>query len=938
MQKFNNDIYLTERTKLLEGVLCQSITFTNYLSSNDYLNAEQSALSYFSKSNGADEGTTQFFSNLYKNPLKINDSITAISINDLWESYRSAENLEGFSLTNASAKIVCDGVTTNLSLDQSVELYPKSSLQISYEFEYRYTSSPLGSDIDISVIYTFSVLQNQYPLKPYTITDCICRCLELAEPLLFGETPRYTLQGVTYSFDAEGQTLVRDIAEGSQAAKYNKIFAPDFSMTQCTLREQLKIIGGYIHAEPRLGYDPDGTGLNYEENTIFFEEYGQETETNLGENGYIYRGIAQSLNDYCTNVTTDVANVVNTLNNSDGVITDPGKGVSRTLRTESINIMLTQTEGNAEIYTQFPVYSIEKVECGIFDPNGAELVPLKDITPYIFEAHAYNSILSSYGGAYPYSKSYALYYTQGQRNIKGLFFKADEGGSGNIDYLKNFAITNILTAVTGANQKDNITNYWDGLTFRVTYTPIYSSKFSHGKSEMQEGNHQYTAIYSQAENLIETTYYGENIKGVAERMGNAQETRTYILPNASLIPKTGQRLGEFVITSVSSQYFHNYVACTVSLTKRFNRISQYVGIKSQKRISEVSEREAYARNILLKEYVVIGTKVPDTAKLIKDRRVLASSLVGGFTDKSPITMAVCGGTPKRYWEGPERDKNPVYPYGAVALPVVSSAFGNVMVFSWDYKDNYSAGTQLGKTNGANWVMDIPYSDYYGRFYWYDFSLTSDASVENQKAFADKPTSRANVFGFPQKTPNAPIRTSFVEQNVAKYHNPVLVRKDSREVLNFNYALEYITNREDLIIGSAIASKCTLVGTDMEHRTAKVYFFENHRFGKYPKTLAEVQEQAIYVLSIGQGNINEDLDNFDFSIPVIVDFSSWCIAYEPITITQLYSDEDGNTVEYPLTTGGEIVLACNNDVQYYREKGITTETIFISTTNSNLKGA
>jgi hypothetical protein len=427
-----------------------------------------------------------------------------------------------------------------------------------------------------------------------------------------------------------------------------------------------------------------------------------------------------------------------------------------------------------------------------------------------------------------------------------------------------------------------------------------------------------------------------------------------VFKDASYIPKTGQILstpnGDMVITAVTYQMFHTHVRCTVALTKEFNRISQYVGINSTKRVSEISEREAYSRDILLKEYVVVGDRQEDTAKLIRNKEVLIGAFVGGDTD-APINAVVAAGTPKKYWNG---EQTPIY-HNGVLLPVVSSAFGNAMVFSWNYKDNYSAGTQLtrnsyknadNETVKQNWIQDIPYCDYYGRFYWYDFSLSTNLDAEyikNARAVADGAVASINTFGYPHKTTNAPIRTSRVDKVkgiLIKYHNPVLIRKDSRETINVNYELEFVSNRNDLIIGSASASKCTLVGTDTERRTAKVFFFANHRFGKYPKTLAEVQEQATDVLSIGQANIakdeNENAIGFAFDI-IPIAFSSWCIAYEPTTVTTTYSNEDGETEEISTTIGGEIVLACNNSSAYYQEQNKTSETIYISTTNTNLKG-
>ena len=70
--------------------------------------------------------------------------------------------------------------------------------------------------------------------------------------------------------------------------------------------------------------------------------------------------------------------------------------------------------GNMVIATQYPVYSVSKLEYVYAD--GGEVKSL-DITPWLFEKSIYDTQLSSYEKQYPYSKVYGLYYTQGQKPL-----------------------------------------------------------------------------------------------------------------------------------------------------------------------------------------------------------------------------------------------------------------------------------------------------------------------------------------------------------------------------------------------------------------------------------------------------------------------------------------------------------------------------------------
>lgn len=456
--------------------------------------------------------------------------------------------------------------------------------------------------ITYTVHYPFAAIENHLPLAPYSITDCITRCLELAEPLQKGEIPRFRFEGVTYNASTGERNST--YTAGSQAERYDKVLAPPFTMTQCTLREQLKIIGGFIHAEPRL---TDGV--------ITFEPFcGNElaevtltdgTKTPLNQYPYAIRKKSQSINEYCTSVDTRAENLVNSIDKRKGSIIDPDGENYKSLRSETINARIE--ENNGEVVTAYPIYEIEKVMCGIAkrNPQNASdywvLAPV-DITDYIVEETAYGANLSSYSGSFPYSKAFAIYYTQGSPNIKGLFFKAPAV----IDNAyKDYSIVNILKQVTGAS---SINTTYALYSFQVTYKPIYNARFVHSKPYIDPDENERTLFYNQSENLIETSYYGENVKGAVARLGNAEQSLTYYFKDINNIPKAGQLFDDDnYISAVMVQVMPSYLKCTVTLSKDFNRLSEYIGVKSLKYLYEVNERAAYDRTILLKEYIVVGS-------------------------------------------------------------------------------------------------------------------------------------------------------------------------------------------------------------------------------------------------------------------------------------------------------------------------------------------
>lgn len=120
-----------------------------------------------------------------------------------------------------------------------------------------------------SFYYTFAVVENKNPLKKWSITDVINRTLDLAEPLRKGEKSRFKLQGMNWDGTIQPNT---------QADKFNKILAPQFSFTKQTLRECLQEVGKVVHGEPRLSIQKDEDGYFYE---VSYDMYASQEKSNL---------------------------------------------------------------------------------------------------------------------------------------------------------------------------------------------------------------------------------------------------------------------------------------------------------------------------------------------------------------------------------------------------------------------------------------------------------------------------------------------------------------------------------------------------------------------------------------------------------------------------------------------------------------------------------
>ncbi|MDE7329971.1 MAG: hypothetical protein K2N30_02585, partial [Clostridia bacterium] len=858
---YNHDLYLIEVTKIAECYVVDTLTFTNdagrsYTENAGYAIATKADGSEWGMAEGAIGNTYYHTAYAQNTDLEIksffwlvypNTSIYSFTITLIYPNGERREVDDKGSHSNRFW-------STNMVLNQ----------QGPYRLEYRHSG-------ELYMYYSFLVIENKLPLKKWTITDVINRTLDLAEPIRKGEKPRFKLNA-------------------EQAALFDKILAPEFAFTKQTLRECLQEVGGVVHGEPRLKPVKDEDGYYYE---VSYDMYAGQEVSGIYTRPYIKKTVGQLIDSYASHLDSNAENLVNQLDKYGGVIVEPYAGGAKSVRTESNYVRIE--EGNMIIATQYPIYSVQKLEFVAYIDGQWKFI---DITPWLFEKSIYDTQLSSYEKQYPYSKIYGLYYTQGQKNIGGLNFKVPNAKG---DAYENYAIVNIVRQATG-NKDYSLGNYPEN-SYRVTYTPFYNARVTQTKSYFKDFIRPAALIYNQQSNVIESRYYGENLKGAIVRLGTIEKSLTFNLYNIRLIPKAGQMYNkDYYISAVTVELLPTVIKCTIGLSKDFNRLSKYIGVSSVKRFSEISQTQAVERNTLYREYIVIGEKEePDTDCLMESvmLQLIAFTFKYPFTESyGPITNVTAWGTSyKGNLTG-----------SAVNLPVISSAFGNSISFSWKYEDNYSAGAisqyQQNDNVSGFFQNSCPYTDYYGKIYYYNFDL---------QLWGPQPE-KDTLLQIARDLPrgSVPTESSNIVSTIGKA--PFIMRKDNREALQVNFQIDFVTNFENLIIGSALASYCPAVrGTNMD-LNPKLYVFptELNKFTDHVEAFENVDLETMAAaeieVTVENGYFVVSADKFPAS------GKSWAIVTKQYPKpAERVEDEQGNEFDQEEVMGGDLLIGQNIEV-------------------------
>ena len=671
----------------------------------------------------------------------------------------------------------------------------------------------LGSYVNFQgLIAEILVTKNPVAKDPYTLEEVTLQLLDICETIRIGlDKSRYQLR----------------YQSAEQMTKFKKP-APEFRFSNGrSLFENLREIGRYVHAMPRIGHDT-ATGYDY----LFFDELGGTQYADLSKGCRQFGGTASfNVGDYTGGLDSMASNLVNLDDEADGSITEPFEGGYISMRTETETARIKEDTGF--IQTTYPIEKIISVQVGPFEFNG-NTYEGGEIRPYVFEKNEYD-ILSSFSGSYPTSKTYALYYTQGSPNIQGLWYKAQDNPGEVFNAMEDYSISNILTAVTGVTSGLFKSFDYKDLIFRVTYIPSVTARVRQHKPTY-DNVFPSVMVHNQSANKLAARAFGENLRGQLAMMSNVSKTVMYIFQRLEDVPKAGTLYDDdYYISSVAIRVWHDYVIAQIGLSKGYNELGGYVEINNAIRQFEIPGSED--RYTVLEEFCEIGAKSADDENLAltSNLRTEVFNAFGSQASGKDVSAAFV----KTY----DEDGNVIQGVPDIVLPVISLAIGNSLYFGFRFADNFGAGSQ-SEVGGTEYRSQkyVPYADqFYSQAHSIGFTLKYKPTI---------PTSLTGKIQAAHAFPEVDGITGGTDM-VSTGDHPILWHKDSADAGCFTYQLHFVTN-DDLIIGDGLAHHCAAVRNTPSTEPAYIYFYD-HRINQLTGTTDKENYLNVYAVKIDPSN-------------------------------------------------------------------------------------
>lgn len=859
IKRYTHNVSLCEEAKYLEKLICGAKTFSKP-KNGEMVDAETALAEKKVTEYQTSLGTSGIISDVeYPQAYwsEINHVYTTPSIGSEFtvRSYKTVfpgasygvgyQHTIYYSVSNGGAEVASGTITKTEDEIKLTALPDGAVITLEYKETYATTTGSVSYQKKTTYTFTIGVKESAAELirKPLTVFEVANRLVYTYEAHTMREEPEIRISGM--GVDWVGGDMVLRQADD--------IECPEMSFTSgASLKENLDQLGVILHAKVRM-----------KNKVVYFERLTKQEQSSLPKTE-IDGADSFTSEKYGGEVQTFAQNVVN-YNDGTGTVTNL---FAKTLRTEEGSVRIG--DNDSFISTEFPIEKIVKV---IFvevqeGDNGALIVTEKDITDKVVESTYYNT-LSSYSGTL--CKAQYIYYTQGQPNVKGLFFKASTLVSGT--GFDKYAIQNVIGTASDLIYKD--------LLFKVTYIPICNIRASVPRPDGKGGRASFPL--NQSESRTDANRIGRKMYATAVQLTSNSPQKTYIVPPGGTLPTVGKRFDkDNYISQMAVQHFPTYTKCTISISENYNRLSDYVAVPQAVRQYEIDINNVQERHVLYKDWCIIGFSEPQRESVVnqccidkKKRQALIVKPFAGTTAdmRAKASVAITYSAPELQYGISRLDK----PAGAIAsclFPVIAIGLGNSLLFSFRYSDNFSAGSKAvyspGIVGQANEQQYVTYSDRYGNAELLEFGLVfgggTTEDVEVGRALPEKiAAAKVDASEFARSGGNEKDNSWFsgMQQKVHLY-------KDSRETIIVEYQLLF-GSEDGVIIGVDYCETNPLVRMNSDGATSSWLCFYDHYIDPVQGT-TEVPESAVYKCNLAPGD-NYLKPELGFSLP---NHKAWAI--------------------------------------------------------------
>lgn len=580
-----------------------------------------------------------------------------------------------------------------------------------------------------------------------------------------------------------------------------------FFSQQTTFYEAIEAVGKTGQLKPRMRtFDR----IIFEKTTPNYDDvYDMDNNLRIEETN------SRDLDFYSNVLESRLNNVIDPdakmffLNNQTGI----------SMRSETIRV----EPNNARIILEKPIYKIKRVAISAIDNplivyiekkdgsfvNNAKISRELDITEFVLEKQEYEMLENDDGTPLKIGTQLcSLYYETNKNYISGVFDYNDFWLA-----RSGVAIQNVIREALKRADWNYIFSYWLGgpetnidpndikkienigplsntnimkMSFIVEYVAIDEIRVKNYRNRYEDVNLYYlktgfnpnSLLYNQQANIVDFNYFTKNLKQVHDKLGKEESVIKFINKDFNL-PKVNQRIEDNFINEVKIEYYKTFNKVEVRTSKGGNLIEGRSEVESQIRLFSIPNDEFVSNRIIHKDtFCFIDSEYTDNSSdLNKEAK---TRIIKTITNYKPLNTHY---TPLAIISFLEYNKDTkVYETKELLKPINYFSGSSYNLLSFGFNDNSIAGftKEKGKEKGQRKAV----------------RYTNDEGELDKISVDIKTVSYLSGF----EPDNYPINS------ISDYQKELLsfdidnLKKDRREIINFNYQINYLSDNEKIIIG------------------------------------------------------------------------------------------------------------------------------------------